>query len=190
MAPFGVLFVGNSYPITSDYFAQVDPTHWVLDVCSLVKPQYWELKEVCLFLTAPDTLDPSLALGLYLKSGSGDWVYMGCCHSTHPSEVMPLRWPAQEGGYAVPPGPGFIQVGVSIEPLAEVAAKESSRVGDKLAYAKRVGMDLYHFLASFATQTNGDTIVIPTKALDRWYERFERKFRLDPDFLTRNQDKI
>lgn len=59
------------------------------------------------------------------------------------------------------------QVGVSIEPLAEVAAKESSRVGDKLAYAKRVGMDLYHFLASFATQTNGDTIVIPTKALDR-----------------------
>lgn len=29
MAPFGVLFVGNSYPITSDYFAQVDPTHWV-----------------------------------------------------------------------------------------------------------------------------------------------------------------
>jgi hypothetical protein len=29
MAPFGVLFVGNSYPITSDHFAQVDATHWV-----------------------------------------------------------------------------------------------------------------------------------------------------------------
>jgi hypothetical protein len=48
-----------------------------------------------------------------------------------------------------------------------VSAKESSRVGDRLGYAKRVGMDLYHFLASFATQTSGDTIVIPTKALDR-----------------------
>jgi hypothetical protein len=56
---------------------------------------------------------------------------------------------------------------VSIEPLAEVSARESSRVGDRLGYAKRVGMDLYHFLASFATQTSGDTIVIPTKALDR-----------------------
>jgi hypothetical protein len=31
-------------------------------------------------------------------------------------------------------------------------------------------MDLYHFLASFATQTSGDTIVIPTKALDRCEE--------------------
>jgi hypothetical protein len=57
---------------------------------------------------------------------------------------------------------------VSIEPLAEVAAKESSRIGDKLGYAKRVGMDLYQYLASFATQTQGDTIVIPTKALDRY----------------------
>jgi hypothetical protein len=61
----------------------------------------------------------------------------------------------------------YFQVGVSIEPLAEVSARESSRVGDRLGYAKRVGMDLYHFLASFATQTSGDTIVIPTKALDR-----------------------
>jgi hypothetical protein len=60
-----------------------------------------------------------------------------------------------------------VQVGVSIEPLAEVAAKESSRVGAKLDYAKRVGMDLYQYLASFATQTNGDTIVIPTTALNR-----------------------
>jgi hypothetical protein len=24
----------------------------------------------------------------------------------------------------------------------------------------------------------------------RWYERFERKFRLDPDFLTRSEDKL
>lgn len=53
--------------------------------------QYWELKEVALFLTAPNTLDPSLALGLYLQCGSSGWLYRGCVHNGHPSEVMPLQ---------------------------------------------------------------------------------------------------
>jgi len=50
----------------------------VLDVCSLVKPQYWELKEVALYLASPNALDPSLALGLYVKSAASDWQYRGC----------------------------------------------------------------------------------------------------------------
>lgn len=44
-----------------------------------------------------------------------------------------LQWPAQEGGYVVPPAPGYIQLGVSIEPLAELAAKEGSRLGKQQA---------------------------------------------------------
>lgn len=46
VALFGVFFNGYSYPITSEHFVQVDQTHWVLDVCSLVLQQYWEVKEV------------------------------------------------------------------------------------------------------------------------------------------------
>lgn len=63
----------------------------VLDVCTLVKPQYWELKEVALFLNAPGSLDPSMALGLYVKSGNSEWLYRGAVHNAHPSEVMPLQ---------------------------------------------------------------------------------------------------
>eukprot|EP00983_Pelagomonas_calceolata_P072100 1151550-Pelagomonas_calceolata.AAC.1 len=41
-----------------------------------VLPTYWELKELTLFLTQPNILDPSLALGLYLKIGnSNEWLY-------------------------------------------------------------------------------------------------------------------
>jgi len=43
---FGVFFPAYSYPIPSEHFQQVDQTHWVLDVCSLVRQQYWEVKEV------------------------------------------------------------------------------------------------------------------------------------------------
>jgi hypothetical protein len=46
MAPFAVVFPAYSYPISSEHFGQVDPTHWVLDMCSLVRQQYWEVKEV------------------------------------------------------------------------------------------------------------------------------------------------
>lgn len=189
MALFAVVFPSYSFPITSEHFARVDQTHWVLDVCSLVRQQYWEVKEVALFLTAPNSLDPSLALGLYVKCGASDWMYRGCVHSGHPSDVMPLQWPAQEGGHVVPPAPGYIQLGVSIEPLAELSAKEGSRLGDKMQFARRVGLDMYRFLEGFATQASGDAILIPTNALDRWLQRFERKFRLDPDFLTRQDEK-
>ena len=150
---FGCFFVGQSYPIYSHSgFHQVDAQHWVMDVCSTVQLNYWELKEIrltgaargcmriwvtwhcfsnwnpsafdvlphpcsrkclelflhdvadgrrcvqqvpppylSLFLMQPKSLDPSAALGLYLKLGSGDWLYRGCIHNGHPTEVMPLQ---------------------------------------------------------------------------------------------------
>jgi hypothetical protein len=58
-------------------------------------------------------------------------------------------------------------VGFSIEPLAETLAKEGSRLGEKMIFAERVGLDLFRFLESFATQATGDAILIPANALDR-----------------------
>jgi hypothetical protein len=67
----------------------------------------------------------------------------------------------------VPPQPGYIQIGISIEPLTEVSAKEGSRLGEKVQFAQRVGLDLFRFLESFATKAQGDAIVIPADALDK-----------------------
>lgn len=62
------------------------------------------MTQVALFLTAPNTLDPSLALGLYVKCGTSEWLYRGCVHSGHPSEVMPLQVGAKgEEQLASPP---------------------------------------------------------------------------------------
>lgn len=36
----------------------------------------------------------------------------------------------------VPPAPGYIQIGVSVEPLAELAAKEGSRLGERTGWAQ------------------------------------------------------
>jgi hypothetical protein len=166
---FGLLFVGASYPIPAASLQQVDATHWVLDVCATVRPDYAALRDVALFLTAP--IDPSLALGLYVRAGGPDgaWLYRGCVHNGRPSDVVPLAWPldgadngADGGGGGVVMGGGFAgggaasggaQVGISVEPAAELAAREGARLGDKLDYARRVGLDLVHFMQSFPTQS-------------------------------------
>lgn len=83
----------------------------VLDVCTAVRPDYWELKEVSLFLAAP--IDASAAVGLYVKAGGSEWLYRGCVHNGRPSEVMPLQWPLTDGGEPVAPQPGVVQIGVS-----------------------------------------------------------------------------
>lgn len=55
----------------------MDPTHWVLDVCTTVQPNYWDLKEISMFLMQPNSLDPSAALGCYVKVGASEWLFRG-----------------------------------------------------------------------------------------------------------------
>ena len=63
----------------------------ILDVCTQVLPKYWDVKELVLFLSQP-VLDPSVALGLYVKIGpTGEWLYRGCVHMSQPSELLPLQ---------------------------------------------------------------------------------------------------
>lgn len=46
----------------------------VLDVIGTVTPSYADLKEVSLFLTAPNVLPPEMALALYVSIGArGGW---------------------------------------------------------------------------------------------------------------------
>lgn len=82
-----------------------------------VTSNYRELQEVSLFLVQSGTLDPTLALGLYISVGGAEWQYRGYVSNTQPSEVMPLQWPEQDQPLNV--GPGVIQLGVSLEPLGQ-----------------------------------------------------------------------
>mmetsp|Transcript_253 Transcript_253/g.556 ORF Transcript_253/g.556 Transcript_253/m.556 type:complete len:91 (+) Transcript_253:424-696(+) len=84
------------------------------------------------------------------------------------------------------------QIGISIEPVSALAQKEGARLGAKEEFAKRVAMDLFRFLESFnaGTVVGPDQLVVPANFLDRWFQKFQNKFRRDPDFLTRDAEKI
>jgi hypothetical protein len=202
---FALAFIGASYPIPSSSFQQVDPTHWTLDVCA-VQPNYSALKEACLLLGSPTAL-PSpgtpngppapLALGLYIRCGDNPncdpWLYRGCVHAARPSEVVSLQWPTRPGsvGEAFASGPGVALLGVSIEPLADLEAKETARLGEQLQLGRAVALDLSAYLGSFAKTVNGgEAIVVPPGALDTWLERWESKYKRDPDFVLRKAREL
>jgi len=187
MANFAITFLGTSFPIPDSSFARVDATHFVLDVGSTVTPDYQKLKEVCLFVTSPATLpDPSFALGLYISLGGQEWQFRGYVSVEHPSEVMPLQWPAT-GPFTVTAG--TVQLGIAVEPLAELRAKEGSKLAGKQEYAKLVARDLYNYMTSFNVGQTGDQLVVPTSCLESWMLKFDSKFKHDPDFLLHSGNK-
>lgn len=88
----------------------------------------------------------------------------------HGSDTIPfpiLQWPLPEGGSLLPPGPGVVQIGISLEPTADIINKEGSKLGAKHDFAKRVAQDLFRFLESFQTHVMGNNILVPSNALDR-----------------------
>lgn len=78
----------------------------------------------------------------------------------------------------------LVCAGVSLEPAAELALKESSKLGAREDFAKRVAFNLFRYMESFGS-TDGDKITVPMNSLERWFEKFQHRFRRDPDFLTR-----
>lgn len=100
-----------------------------------------------------------------------------------------------------------VAVGVSVEPAESVAARitelqsnsaaaaantEGALVPVKktsppstLILAQRIIQNAFNFLASFSG-TAGQTEVVPLKAFEDWWRKFESRVRSDPGFLERD----
>jgi len=204
---FGLVFLQRTGVVLQSQFTPAGPAAWVLDVPPSVAAA--DLKEACLFLAADAQLPPDQALSLYVSADGVDFLYRGSISAARPSDVFALRWPGggdgtgSGGGGGVPaalpqwsgqgaaPGGAGAQcprVGVSLEPLLDAAQKEGERLGSREDFAKRVAMDLFRFLESFA----GDQgqMAVPARFLDAWFEKFTRRFRADPDYLTRRHQPV
>ncbi|TKA76277.1 hypothetical protein B0A55_01836 [Friedmanniomyces simplex] len=117
--------------------------------------------------------------------------------STVDTDVMTDYAPASANGVT-----GDIVVGVSIEPAAQVEAQlaqlklgqqtsnavvsmqsgTGSRVATKVL-AQRIIGNAFNFLASFGSD------VVPLKAFQDWWVKFEKKVEMDPSFLEREDQK-
>ena len=96
-------------------------------------------------------------------------------------------------------------IGVSIEPAASVAERiqEQQQANGKggqgqgqgqgqpstQVLAQRIIQNAYNFLSSFSGQVGqGGVEVVPLKAFQEWWRKFEGRVRSDPTFLEREQN--
>ncbi|KAG8628340.1 hypothetical protein KVT40_004213 [Elsinoe batatas] len=91
---------------------------------------------------------------------------------------------------------GEVQIGISIEPAAEVEAKvaqlkaeqaarppaTSAKGVDTKVLAKNIISHAFNYLSSFGSEE------IPLKAFEAWWRKFEGRVDRDPSFLERAQE--
>lgn len=107
-----------------------------------------------------------------------------------------------------------VTIGISIESAEEVGQKiaantssQSSSTSQALVTTNEVGgsgagvskeetvkmaqkiiKNAFNFLASFSGNTANGVEVVPLKAFEGWWKRFEGRIMNDPGFLTREED--
>ncbi|RHY42927.1 hypothetical protein DYB38_010276, partial [Aphanomyces astaci] len=79
----------------------------------------------------------------------------------------------------------LLKLGDSVESVRNLGI-EASGLEERKSFALKIAQDLFNFMTSFSTSTNSSMMVVPTNLLDRWMERFESKYRRDPNFMMKN----
>eukprot|EP01088_Endostelium_zonatum_P002396 TRINITY_DN12940_c0_g1_i1.p1 TRINITY_DN12940_c0_g1~~TRINITY_DN12940_c0_g1_i1.p1 ORF type:complete len:187 (+),score=20.44 TRINITY_DN12940_c0_g1_i1:190-750(+) len=176
--PFGVIVPGR--PLLSQ-FAQVEPTKWLTEIT-----QANTIRSMTVILTQPIS-NPGLVISVYISPPPyNEWVYLGHMSNQSPSQTFDLLWPRkyQQNVFTA-------QVGFIVESAENITSKVSpfSREEEYKMFIKFIGDDLFLYLESFNKRSdNGEFLLLPTKALDMWYEKFQNKFKRDPFFWTKPKD--
>lgn len=126
---------------------------------------------------------------------------LGSISAARPSAVFSTRWSeneqlidflARNGGENNSGGQFTITIGLSLEPVANIANVDvtaaTNATNDKLFVAQKIAADLFRFMQSFDTGGNNNNrgmMMVPVNIFDRWFQRFEARFRRDPNFFLK-----
>ncbi len=155
------------------------------------------------------TLPPATAAAIYLVTPptapgqtEPDSRFLGGIGPGKESAIFKINPGAAAGGNVV--------IGVSVEPADSVAARISAAAPapaanagtagalvpagqqpSTLVLAQRIIKNAFNFLASFSGTTaaggGGQVEVVPLKAFEEWWRKFEGRVRSDPGFLERDE---
>jgi hypothetical protein len=175
---FGVLVAGR--PVQSD-FRVASAQSLIIE---LRDPG--SIRELSVFLLPGAALPAgSGALVFFAPPPFTAWANLGALTMAAPSTTIHTGWAASAELAAAP----CVQLGVSVEPAEAVVSAASALHAaewDKLGFAQLLARDLTEFLGSFAQmRPEGNRLVLPVDAVDRWLAKFQSKFRSDPGFLFR-----
>lgn len=142
--------------------------------------------ELTFFMHSYAPIPPGFGAVLYYAVPPFEnWVIIGATSPLKPSGIFRTNWATKEDMIGCP----MVQLGVSIESLDTIQNLElmSSGVDDRRQFAHKIATDLFQYMASFSHPSQAGVMMVPTNLLDRWIERFDRKYSLDPNFMMKSQ---
>ncbi|KAK3318572.1 hypothetical protein B0H66DRAFT_243710 [Apodospora peruviana] len=165
-----------------------------------VKP----FSHIVVFLLPGVVLLEGTAAAIYLVTPSPpgqiepNFKFLGGVGPGKESAIFKLGGPSVDGQ-----GQGnMVVLGISVEPAESVAARiveitaastennsqalvSARQPPSTLVLAQRIIKNAFNFLASFSG-TAGQVEVVPLKAFEEWWRKFESRVRSDPGFLERD----
>lgn len=193
-------FVVPGGPVRTDFIA-TEPTKLTLTLNApgdLPVPLS-SVSDVVCFLLPNAPLPPTHGLLLYWQVSSDGistgFELLGSLTPATPSAIFRTNWSQHEQvSQLATTTPVQVILGVSMEPLQEVAnllQEHQLSYDSRLYVAQKIATDLFHYMQSFDTSgsnRSNATLVVPTNIFDRWMQRFEARFRRDPNFFMKHQD--
>ncbi|KAK3109367.1 hypothetical protein LTR53_017452 [Teratosphaeriaceae sp. CCFEE 6253] len=141
---------------------------------------------------------PNTAASVYVQIPPGDFQLVGAIGPGKDSAIYKLNRAAIETAVATAANDAAIIVGLSIEPVAQVEAQivqmktalstqvsaltapaAAANPADVKVLAQKIGRNAFNYLSSYGTE------MVPLKAFQVWWTKFEHKLELDPTFLDR-----
>jgi len=172
---FGVVIPGR--PVITDF----QPVSESKAVSIIQSPS--TVAEITFFLLPTSPCPPGFGAVLYFSIDQVNWQILGAISPEKPSGTFRTGWPSNEIVCNAP----FIYLGVSLETLDVILNLqiENSGFEDRFNFAHKIALDLFEYMTSFSQTSTPGTMMVPTNIFDRWFERFERKYRLDPNFMLK-----
>jgi len=170
--------------------ATVSPNQFAISIP--VVPQF---HNIGVFMHPNNLLPPDTAAGVYMQlPGDQGFKFLGAIGNEKPSALFKVNLPGSLTG-------GEVNLGISVEPAQNIQAQMAQlqqspsgsnavakRPPDTRILAQRIIKNAFNFLASFAGNTANGIEVVPLKAFQDWWTKFERKVANDPGFLEREAD--
>ncbi|AEO55177.1 hypothetical protein MYCTH_2052653 [Thermothelomyces thermophilus ATCC 42464] len=157
---------------------------------------------IVVFLLPGITLPPGTAAAIYLvtpdsQTQEPNTKFLGGIGPGKESAIFKLSPPTNA---AAAGAESNVVIGVSVEPAESVSARIAELSGalvpasrpamgqqpSTLVLAQRIIKNAFNFLASFSGNA-GQPEMVPLKAFEEWWRKFEGKVRSDPGFLERDE---
>ncbi|KAI8945105.1 hypothetical protein F4801DRAFT_150104 [Xylaria longipes] len=212
---FGLLPAGQ--PLITAPSSQPNPTSFLYFIPSATPTNPKPFAHLAVFLLPGIALPENTAAAIYIAlnpsafapggagSAAANFKFLGGLGPGKESAVFKLGG----GGAGGTNADGGVVIGVDVEDAASVAERiqqlqsqsqsqstavvPASRAGggesQTQVLAQRIIQNAFNFLSSFSGQVGESGIeVVPLRAFQEWWRKFETKIKNDPGFLERQQD--